>query len=229
METIIQLIFVIAMAKYCLKAALSSNLKVVVGYGALLAVIAFLLYPVVINQPLTIITDLLSSREVVSNMALISTAESILGIVISIYLLDNYFRPKQKRTLWAKVLKIMPGVIVFFAVGYFELLFFKWRVGGEFLTTALFYSAILFIGVIATAVLLRWMLEGESLKLEVKLLLNLMILGLGLLVSSSVAEYNVSHAVSTIEWEALIAVIVGFIAFVLIGMWLYKIKGTSKN
>lgn len=224
MEVIIQLIFILSIIKYCLNAALSNNLKVVIGQGVLLAIFAFALYPIVINQPLTIIKELLSSKEVVENIALLTTAESIIGILISIYLLDNYFRPKIKRTKWAKFVKIVTGVIVLCAVGYFQLLFFKWRVGGEFLTTSLLYSSALFIGIVATSLLLKYLLDSESLKLEVKLLLNLAIMVLGLLVCSSVADYNTSNATANINWQALITVILGSLILVLLGIWMQQIN-----
>ncbi len=228
METIIQLIFVIAIVKYCLKAAMSGKLWILIAYGVAMAAISFALYPIVITQPLTIITKLLGSRDVVENVALITTAESILGILVSIYLLDNYFRPKTKRSRLSKVLKVVPGVIVFFAVGYFELLFFKWRVGGDFIVTALLYSLTIFIAIVGLALLLKSIVDGESLKLEVKLILNFAIMGLGLLVSSSVAEYNISNAQSTIEWGALTPIIVGGTLLVAIGVWLHNINFNEK-
>ena len=222
MEVIIQLIFILSIIKYCLNAALSNNLKVVIGQGALLAIFAFALYPIVINQPLTIIEELLSSRVVVENIALLTTVESIMGILISIYLLNNYFRPKAKRTKWSKFVKIITGVIVLCAVGYFQLLFFKWRVGGEFIITSLLYSGTLFIMVVAISLLLKYLLDSESLKLEVKLLLNLAIMVLGLLVCSSVADYNTSHATAEINWQALIALIFGSLILVLLGIWMQQ-------
>ncbi len=228
METIIQLIFSIALLKFCLKAALSGKVMVICIYGLLLAGVSFALYPMVINQPLTILSDLLSSTVVVENMALLTTAESVVGVFISIHLLDNYFLPKAKRTRGAWLLKIIPGVIVFFAVAYFELLFFKFRVGGDFLFTALMYSGVLGVGVVALALLLRYVLDGESLKLEVKLILNLAILVLGLLVSSSVADYNISRAQTTIEWKALVAIVLGAVALIALGVWLHKINFKQK-
>lgn len=228
METIIQLIFVVALVKYCLKAALSGKLWLLVGYGVLISLAAFALYPIVINQPMTIITQLLGDRNVVEDVALIVVAESIIGILICVYLLDNYFRPKSKRTRFAGILKIMPGVVMICGVGYFELLFFKWRVGDDFLTTALFFSLILFVGVTAMALLLRYLVSGESLKLEVKLILNLTILTLGLLVSSSVADYNISNAQATIEWGPLIAITGVSALLILLGLWLHKINFSQK-
>ncbi len=228
MEIVLQLIFVVAILKYCLKAALSGRLLLIVGYGLVLAAVSFALYPIIISQPLTIITDLLASKTIVENIALITTAESAIGILISISLLDNYFRPKEKRTAWARFIKIMPGLVVFFAVAYFELLFFKWRVGGEFLVTSLLFSLVLLVGVVLVALLLKKLIEGESLKLEMKLIFNLAVLTLGLLISSSVADYNISNAQATIEWAALISIIVGSLVLVALGIWLHKINFKNK-
>lgn len=237
MEIVIQLIFIVAIAKFCLKAAMTGKLWSIICYAIFLAVIPLLLYPIVIAQPLSIISDLLGSRSVVENIALITTAESLISIFISIYLIKNYFLPKAQRGKFATAVKIIPGFIVFFAITYFELLFFKMRVGGEFIYTAAIYSAIVFIGVVSLSLLFKYLLSGESIKLELRVLLNLIILVLGLLVSSSVAEYNVSHAQSQIEWGALITIIAGSLVLIATGAIAYKynisigrlIMGMAKN
>lgn len=224
METLVQLIFIIALAKYCLKAALSGSLWRLVGYAAAVAVVALALYTVVIEQPLTIITQMLADRTSVANLALITTAEAIAGIFISVYLLDNYFKPKAERSKLAFTLKIVPGVIVFCAIAYFELLFFKLRAGSDFLQTAALYAALLFAVVFTIGLVAKYTIRGESLKLEVKVILNMAILMVGLLVSSSVADYNISHAQATIEWEALVALVVGAVALIAAGVWSQKIN-----
>lgn len=228
MESIIEIIFIIALLKFCLKAAMANNFKIVVGYSCGLAIFALALYPLIITQPLTILSDMLANKTIVENMALLTTAESVAGIMLSVWLLDNYFRPREKRTHWAKMLKIIPAVVVFFAVAYFELLFFKWRVGGDFLMSAILYSGSVVVGVCGIAMLLKWLLGSESARLELKLILNLSILVLGLLVSSSVADYNTSNAVATIEWKALIAIIIGSLVLMGVGAWLYKIDFTNR-
>lgn len=229
METLVQLIFIIALAKYILTAAQSGSLWRLVGYAAVAAVVALALYPVVIEQPMTIIAELLTSRTAVSNIALVTTAEAIAGIFVSVYLLDNYFKPKAKRTKMAYMLKIMPGVLVFAAIAYFELLFFKIRVGGDFLVTAALYAALLFVVIFVIGFVAKQTLAAESLRLEVKVILNMTILIVGLLVSSSVADYNISHAQTTIEWEALIALTVGTLILIILGMLLPKIKLIKKQ
>lgn len=224
METLVQLIFIIALAKYVLTAAQSGSLWLLVGYAAAGAVVALALYPVVIEQPTTIVTDMLADRTTVANVALITTAEAIAGIFISIYLLDNYFKPKAKRTKTAFAMKIMPGILVFCAIAYFELLFFKFRAGGDFLVTATLYAALLFATVLIIGLVVKQTMGSESLKIEIKVIMNMAILVIGLLVSSSIADYNVSHAQTTIEWQALVVLIIGSAVLVALGVWLQKIN-----
>lgn len=223
MEVYVQLIFILAMVKYSLKAALSNSLWILLGFAVGGAVAAYCIYPFVIAQPVTIITQMLGDQQVVQNMALLSTAEAIAGIFISVYLLDNYFMPKRKRTKRAFIIKIIPGVLAICSIAYFELLFFKWRAGYDFQETALFFSLLLFLLIAAVSLLIKYLLKWESLKLEVKLLLNLSILTLGLLVSSSVADYNISNAHATIEWGALIVMVCITLFFIAIGVWFNKI------
>ena len=98
METLVKLICIVALAKYLLTAVQSGSLWRLAGYAAIAAVVALALYPVVIEQPVTIIAEWLTSHTAVSNLALLTTTEAIAGIFVSVYLLDNYFKPKSQRT-----------------------------------------------------------------------------------------------------------------------------------
>ena len=86
----------------------------------------------------------------------------------------------------------------------------------------------LFVGVFVTGIGLRKVLTAESLRLEVKVILNMTILIVGLLVSSSVADYNISHAQTIIEWEALIVLTVGTLILIILGALLPVIKRINK-
>lgn len=229
MEICIQLIFIIALAKYCLKAALSGKLWILSVYAAAAAVLAMAICPIVITQPVTIISKMLGDKAVIENMAMITTVEAITGIFLSVYLLDNYFMPKSKRRKTAFVLKIIPGILSLCAIGYFELLFFKWRAGQDFAATAILFAATLFIAVAGFSSLIMFSVKSESLKLEIKLIFNLCILVLGLLVCSSVADYNISNAQTDIEWKALAAMIITMAALTVAGVWVQKINPGSKS
>ena len=216
------------MVKFCLKAAMNSRHWVILCYAMGAALISLLMYPIVIEQPLTIISELLGNEKIVVDIAVITSIESIAGIFMSALLLDNYFMEKSKRKKYLKVLKVIPGVVFIFGIAYFQLQFFKVRVGADFLTTAILYSAIIFISTSITAFLLRNTVKSESLRLELKVLLNIAILVIGLLVSSSAADYNSSNAETVIEWKALGTMLLIASMIILMGYFLPKIKLKTK-
>lgn len=231
METYIQLIFVLALVKYCLKAALTARFWTIALYGGFASVVALAIYPIVIEQPVTIISMLLSEGVLVANGAVITTIEAVAGIFVSVFLLDNYFMGKESRRKSIFILKVFPGLLSMVAIAYFELMFFRWRVGADFTQTALLYSGVVFSAIVAIATTLRYLIRGESMKLELKVLLNVGILIIGLLVHSSIADYNLSYADVQIEWSALAALAGLVVVLFLSGIYLPKIniKSFYKN
>ena len=205
MELLVQIILILAVLKYCLKASLAGGLRAILCYALGAGLFALACYPFVISQPVTIIEKLLSDKEIVTDGAVLTSLEAIIGILLSVRLIDNYFQPKQKRKKSLFVLKVFPGLLSPIAILYFELMFFKLRAGSDFLVTALLYAILCAAVITGLAFLLKYLAEGESLKLEMKMLFNIAILIIGLFVSSSVADYNISAAHQTIEWIPLLA------------------------
>ncbi len=222
MELYVQVILILAIVKYSLNSALTNNLAVMTGYAFFAAACSMLLYPLVITQPVTIIEQLLSNKTMVTNGAVITTIEAITGIFASIMLADNLYKSRKKRKGINVLLKVTPGILFFIAIAYFELIFFKLRVGGDFLITALIYSSVLFLSLLVVSVIIRYLVSAEHLKLELKMLLNLGILMIGLLVNSTVADYNLSYASIEIEWDALAAFILITVISFAIGLLLNK-------
>lgn len=223
MEIFVQIVFILALLKYCLKAASSGRFWIIALYGLGAAVFAMAIYPFVINQPVNIISELLASKRFVTDGAVLTTIEAVAGIFISIFLLDNYFMPRPKRKKSLKVLKILPGVLVFFAIAYFELLFFKINVGVDFTLSAIIYASIVFGSITLVALLVKSQMSQESIKLELKIMLNVGILFIGLLINSSVADYNLSNAQTAIEWQPLLTISLIAVALFIIGIFLPKI------
>ena len=58
-------------------------------YAFFAALVSLALYPTVIEQPATVITNLLADRELVTDGAVLTTTEAILGIFVSVFLLSN--------------------------------------------------------------------------------------------------------------------------------------------
>ena len=220
MELYIQIIFVLALAKFCLKAAMTGRFWTMACYAFFAALVSLALYPTVIEQPATVITNLL-----VTDGAVLTTTEAILGIFVSVFLLSNYFKPKGQRRKSVFVLKVVPGILWIFAVAYFELLFFRQRVGADFGATAAIYAGIVFAVVLLAAGFIHLFVRHESMKLELKIMLNMGILLIGLLVNASVADSTVVYAtVSNVEWGALAALTAGTACFFLLGLLLSKIN-----
>ena len=218
MELYIQIIFVLALAKFCLKAAMTGRFWTMACYAFFAALVSLALYPTVIEQPATVITNLLDG-------AVLTTTEAILGIFVSVFLLSNYFKPKGQRRKSVFVLKVVPGILWIFAVAYFELLFFRQRVGADFGATAAIYAGIVFAVVLLAAGFIHLFVRHESMKLELKIMLNMGILLIGLLVNASVADSTVVYAtVSNVEWGALAALTAGTACFFLLGLLLSKIN-----
>ena len=123
------------------------------------------------------------------------------------------------------MLKVVPGILWIFAVAYFELLFFRQRVGADFGDTAAIYAGIVFAVVLLAAGFIHLFVRHESMKLELKIMLNMGILLIGLLVNASVANSTVVYAtVSNVEWGALAAQTAGTACFFLLGLLLSKIN-----
>ena len=120
MELYIQIIFVLALAKFCLKAAMTGRFWTMACYAFFAALVSLALYPTVIEQPATVITNLLADRELVTDGAVLTTTEAILGIFVSVFLLSNYFKPKGQRRKSVFVLKVVPGILWIFAVARTE-------------------------------------------------------------------------------------------------------------
>lgn len=229
MELYIQIIFVLAAMKFCLKAATTGRLWVIFIYAFAASLLSFAMYPIVIEQPLTIISDLLANKTVVTDIAVLTTIEAVAGIFVSIFLLDNYFMERSKRKRYVYALKVVPGIIFVFALAYFQLQFFKIRAGEDFLATALIYCSIIFGFVSLLSIAIKQLITAESLRLELKILLNIAILVIGLWINSAVADYNLSHAETTIEWGALIAISLILVSLFGLGYLLSKMNFKKIN
>ncbi len=223
MEIFVQIIFILSLLKYCLKAALTSRFWMISLYSICAAIFAMIIYPYVINLPVNVISELLSNQKIVTDGAVLTTIEAVCGIFISILLLDNYFMPLQKRKKSLKVLKVLPGILVFPAIAYFELLFFRMNVGVDFTLSATLYALILSISIMLISLFIKSQMNHESLKLELKIMLNLSILIIGLLVNSTVADYNLSNAQTVIEWIPLVTITIIAVILSILGVFAPKI------
>ena len=221
MEILVQTLFIIVLLKYSLKAAISGRFWVITLYGLGGALFALAIYPFMITQPVNITSELLVNLKVVTDGAVLIAIEAISGVFISILLLDNYFMPRRQRKNSLKYLKLSPGVLIFPAIAYFELLFFKMNIGVDFMLSATIYASIIFAVITLIALLTKGLMSHESMKLNI--ILNLATLVIGLLINSTVANHNLSDTQTAIQWQPLFAVTVIMGALFVVGAYLPKI------
>lgn len=228
MENYLQFIFLLAITKYSLKASMNTRWWVTLLYPLAAAVLAYLIYPWMIQQRGDSFTAILADKGLVADCAVLITIEAILGILSSVYILDNYFQPKEKRKRSIFVLKVVPGLLVFIGIAYFELAFFKQFVGVPFGKVALLYSGVIFASVTALSFLLKWLMHGESLKLEAKITLNLLILVIALFVHASLTQYSVSNSQTDVGLVPTLVAVAFFILMCGIGLWSYTKRDRLK-
>ncbi len=228
MENYLQFIFLLAITKYSLKASMNTRWWVTLLYPLAAAVLAYLIYPWMIQQRGDSFTAILADKGLVADCAVLITIEAILGILSSVYILDNYFQPKEKRKRSIFVLKVVPGLLVFIGIAYFELAFFKQFVGVPFGKVALLYSGVIFASVTALSFLLKWLMHGESLKLEAKITLNLLVLVIALFVHASLTQYSVSNSQTDVGLVPTLVAVAFFILMCGIGLWSYAKRDRLK-
>ncbi|MFI3278493.1 MAG: hypothetical protein SNH13_03085 [Rikenellaceae bacterium] len=225
MELLIQIIFILTVLKFSLKAAIHDKYWIIALYALGAAVLAMALYPFVVEMPANAASQLLKDRNLVTDMAVIITAETLLEITIAIIMLKG-----EKSGKIVSVLKYIPGVIIFAAVAYFELMFFRWRVGADFMQSAILYSVLTFAAILILCAMLRFIAPNSEMRLELKMLFNFSIFAIAMLVNSMVAEYNLSNNQSVIEWKAMAAILIIGAIVIIIGFFTNeKIKQIFKR
>ena len=209
MEQYLQLIFVLALAKYALAASFLRRAWETAGAGMVLGIAAWLIWPWVVGQPSDTLASMLADAGTVGDFAVIISLEAVAGIFSAVWLLGNTAATPRRlgrsavrrRAIWRQALKAAPGVTVFAAVAAFEMEFFRASVGVPFARTAFLYAVITGGAAILSACLMRKLLPGQTLRLEAKILLNAAMLLTGIFVNASVTDYSRSDSHIPVDWR----------------------------
>lgn len=228
MEIIVQLILLLAIVKYSLKAALTGKWVIIIAYALAGGMIAFAIHPYIIKLPTDIISQTLKDKVEVSNWAIISTVEAIAGIFLSLSLLNDFLKPPKERKQSLFALRVIPGVLFCVSIAYFELLFFKHNTGTGFATTALIYSGILSMAIFLLSLFFKRFIADKAVQLELKMILNIAILLISLVLNSTIADYNTSNASYNLQWQPLLSFVLLVISVCCVGIYLYKSDLKSK-
>ncbi|MGE4433968.1 MAG: hypothetical protein AB7D40_08130 [Bacteroidales bacterium] len=215
MAIVVNLVFVIASLKYLLKSSMGSGWAVWAGYAGVAALSALAAFPWIIRQPSTGLDRLLTQSIWMENFAFMIAFEAISGMFVLLYWL--------KQSWYVYLIRRFPGVLSVIGLVYYEYLFFQWRVGHPFWDTAILFAILTLIFVFLISFALHSILKEGKDRKELSLLFNMVLLGLALLLASSVASYNDAHAQMVVDGWALLTCVVGSGLFVGFG-WFIKRK-----
>ena len=76
MEIVIQVILLLSIIKYCVKAALTGNYKGILLLSLFSSLVAIVIYPILIKQSVNVIDIFLANKAMVADGALLITIES---------------------------------------------------------------------------------------------------------------------------------------------------------
>lgn len=227
MELLFQGILILVIFKFCIKAAFFYNKKGTLAYALFAGLIAIAFYPVIIETNTNIFSKLIVNKTAVSNIAVLITIEAISGMLISIGMLHNLFEAKKQ--VWIKILKLTPGILILGAIYYIELVAFKTLPGLDFFWVAVITSIVIIIGVLIVSSGIFFFMPGNTMRYELKFIINIILLILAITMNAALSDYNRSSYNANVEFNKLFVFIgiltIGF----LLGWGLYKNKHYFKN
>ena len=192
MENLLQIIFILSVVKYACKATFYKNYRGILLFALLAGVFAYAIHPFAIQNNIRVFTSFLSDKNRVTGLAMIITIEAITGILISIAMLQDFILLQKKRNR-VKVLRLLPGIMVFGAFFYIELKSFYFFSGFDFRLTALIISTGLFVFVVFISAIIKYALPGKGMRYEFKFLLNNLLLIMAVILNAGLADYNQSN------------------------------------
>lgn len=223
MEILFQGILILAILKFCIKAGFFDSKKGILTYAIFAGLIAIVFYPVIIKTNTNAFSKLMLDKKAVSNIAVLITIEAISGMLISIGMLHNLFEAKKQ--VWIKILKLTPGILIIGAVYYIELAAFKTMAGTDFLWVAVITSTAIIIGVSVVSTGIKFLLPGNTVRYELKFIINIALLILAIMLNAGLADYNRSNYNTEVEFNKLLA----FIGITVIGFLLGWILFNNKQ
>ena len=135
------------------------------------------------EQSQTTLSQWLASPKILSNMAVLVTIESAIGLLFAFIALRDYYQNRQSKAL--RVLLAFPGLLLFPCLIYVLAQAFFFFSGADFAMTTLYACLALFALMLLGAKGLTILLPEKDLRLEVHLLISILIILLGLTATAS--------------------------------------------
>lgn len=187
-----------------------------------LFVLAYSIYTEAIEQSYSSLGYFLSNVGFLTNLAVVQSAESILGILLTIFLIRKEMGERVKK--WIGYLIYFPGIIWFIALFIAESYMFL-EIRAESFARLAFFIALSF-GILIMILVsgFRWLIHEFDLRCEIKFLLHIVqiVIASALYISVNGLPVNNLPDYGSLPGLGLIALI--FFTLMVIGYFAYKIK-----
>lgn len=220
------ILFSLALLMFILQLSLLKKIWVVGIWVAFVGGFLFLMYPMAIDYGYEELNRAASNRELVSDLLVLQVLEALAGIFLNVYLTQLYYKGRVSPIY--RFFKYIPGVIVFPALFYFQILAFLNIGGMRFnilaIVVALAFPAMVLLG----RHLARKTVPEYHLRLELKFILHVLQIVVSVILSIRLFVLPVKH----VETRFSIAPLLVGLALLGIFMWIgkhYYLYITSKK
>ncbi|MFA8299019.1 MAG: hypothetical protein ACEPOV_02535 [Hyphomicrobiales bacterium] len=186
------------------------------------AAFCYIAYPYAIIQNKVSLGNLFTDAVWINNLSIIYTIESLLAAFMSLSLTKEAFGTKMKR--WIKVISYLPGLMIFGALFYFEIIFFFNFHSFEFSTLAILFSVAVAIFLIVGSLGVRYLIPEKDLRLEIRFILGLGGLMLSVILNSGMKGAGNVEFPFYYEWQALMVFLSIIIGGSILGFVYYHLR-----
>lgn len=188
----------------------------------------YMVYPIAIEQNKISMGNLLMDQSFINNLTLVYIFEGLFAALLSFHLLQSLFNPKKDNLLHKT--KWFPGIMLFAALFYLEVLFFFNVHAFEFNTLAIFFSIAVaaFIGLMPLVI--QRLIPEEGLRLELKFIFGISGVLLAVILKASPGLSSPFHYSYPWDMEQMTMIIGGMLIMSIPGLlWgKYKLKRIKK-
>ena len=198
--------------------------KIVVLSAVVAAVFVSCIWHLAIEQSKTQIADWLSDSQLMLNTSVLLTIEVALHMsycMLAVHIGNTGII--KKRTLWTyRILRWFPGLLIY-AVLFNGLVYLIFAFPGtSFSQISYVYAAVILLLIPAGQWLLKWLLPEKDLRLELLFLSNALLAILGIV--ATVNGRTAVNGTNSVDWFALLGIILTLLIGISIGMLIYIIK-----
>ncbi len=171
MESLIIIIFILAMISFSVQLGFTNNWRVSGAWYLISALFIFLMHTYAIEQSYALFKDRLMDIQLMTDFVVLIVIEAIAGVLLAIFMIRNHYGEKVKKGF--KFLIYIPGIMVFPALFYFESFIFLQIHNIAFKTLALAIALLLPFILLVLKYGLKYLIPEFDLRIELKFLLHI--------------------------------------------------------